>query len=107
MITGMPSGRCFPLAFGMYTRLTGRGCQEEMVWCTRTATSILRAGVSAISSSTPAVVRPALRCVAWRTLSSVFDQDRSIIFCSDRTLAQSCSCVALKILRRSRRTRTS
>ncbi len=31
MITGMPSGRCFPLALGMYTRLTGRGCQEEML----------------------------------------------------------------------------
>jgi hypothetical protein len=77
------------------------------VWCTRTATSILRAGVSAISPSTPAVVRPALRCVTWRTLISVFDQDRSIIFCSDRTLAQFCSCVALKILRRSRRTRPS
>ena len=75
--------------------------------CTRTATSILRAGVNAISPSTPAVVRPALRWVTWRTLTSVFDQDRSNIFCSDRTLAQSCSCVALKILRRSRRTRPS
>ena len=85
MITGMPSGRRFPLAFGMYTRLTGRGCQEEMVRCTRTATSILRAGVNAISPSTPAVMRPALRWVTWRTLISVFDQDRSIIFCRDRT----------------------
>jgi hypothetical protein len=65
---------------------------------------IRRAGVNAISPSTPAVTRPALRCVTWRTLTSVFDQDRSIIFCKDRTCAQSCSCVALKILRRSRRT---
>ena len=24
-ITGIPSGRCFPFAFGMYTRLTGSG----------------------------------------------------------------------------------
>src|SRR5439155_26906764 len=38
------------------------------------------------------------------TLTSVFDHDRSIIFCSDRTWAQSCSRVALKILRRSLRT---
>ena len=39
-----------------------------------------------------------------RTLTSVFDQDRSIIFCKDRSLAQSCSRAALKILCRSRRT---
>ena len=30
----------------------------------------------------------------------MFDQDRSISFCSDRTAAQSCSRVAVKILRR-------
>jgi hypothetical protein len=48
-----------------------------------------------------------LRCVTCRTLTSVFDQDRSIIFCKDRTCAQSRSCVALKILRRNRRTRPS
>ena len=46
------------------------------------------------------VLRPALRCVTCRTLINVFDQDRSIIFCKDRTVAQSCSRVALKILRR-------
>ena len=51
--------------------------------------------------SIPAVRRPALRWVTCRTLISVFDQDLSIIFCSDRTVAQSCSRVALKILRRS------
>src|SRR5262249_27681072 len=42
--------------------------------------------------------------VTCRTLTSVFDQDRSIIFCKDRTLAQSCSRAALKILCRSRLT---
>jgi hypothetical protein len=34
----------------------------------------------------------------------VFDHDPSISFCSDRTVAQSCSRVALKILRRNRTT---
>ncbi|MGB8381115.1 MAG: hypothetical protein WCG47_07650 [Dermatophilaceae bacterium] len=34
----------------------------------------------------------------------MFDQDLNIIFCRDRTWAQSCSRVALKILRRNRRT---
>ena len=100
----MPSGRRFPLAFGTYTRRTGTGCQEEIVWWTQTAISTLAVDDSATCPSTPAVLRPALRCVTCRTLTSVFDQDRSIIFCSDRTLAQSCSRVALKILRRSRPT---
>ena len=52
----------------------------------------------------PAVLRPVLRCVTWRTLISVLDQDRSINFCSFLTVARSWSCAALKILRRSRRT---
>ena len=101
MITGIPNGRCFPLAFGMCTRRTGSGFQERSVWCTATAISALVCDDSATCPSTPAVRRPALRWVTCRTLISVFDQDRNIIFCSDRTFAQSCSRVALKILRRS------
>src|SRR3954454_16618524 len=100
----MPSGRRFPLAFGTYTRRTGTGFQEEIVWWTQTAISARVFDDSATCPSIPAVLRPALRCVTWRTLTSVFDQDRSIIFCSDRTVAQSCSRVALKILRRNRPT---
>ena len=74
------------------------------MWCTRTAISALAEEDKATCPSTPAVLRPALRCVTCRTLTSVFDQDRSIIFCRDRALAQSCSRVALKILCRSRLT---
>jgi hypothetical protein len=37
-----------------------------------------------------------------RTLTSVFDHDPSISFCSDQTMAQSWFRVALKILRRNR-----
>jgi hypothetical protein len=58
----------------------GTGCQVEIVWCTRTAISALPFDVSATCPSIPAVRRPALRCVTCRTLTSVFDQDRSIIF---------------------------
>ena len=75
--------------------------------CTRTASAILAGAVSATSPSIPAVARPVLRCVTCRTLTSVFDQDRSIIFCKDLTLARSSSLAALKILRRSRRTLSS
>ena len=57
-----------------------------MLPCTRTAMRTLASGVNATSRSTPAVFRPALRCVACRTLSNVFDQLRSISFCSDRAL---------------------
>ena len=101
MITGMPSGRCLPLAFGIYTRRTGSGSQQERVRCTCTATSARAFEDKAICPSMPAVRRPALRWVTRRTLTSVFDHDPSIILCSDRTLAQSCSRVALNILRRS------
>jgi hypothetical protein len=100
----MPSGRRFPLAFGTYTRRTGNGSQVRIDWCTRTAICPRAFDDRATRPSTPAVRRPALRCATWRTLSSTFDQERSIIFCSDRTCAQSCSRVALKILCRSRRT---
>src|SRR6266487_2928080 len=100
----MPSGRRLPLAFGIYTRRTGTGSQVEIVWCAQLAISALAIDDSASRPSIPAVLRPALRCVTCRTLTSVFDQDRSISFCRDRTLAQSPSRVALKILRRSRPT---
>jgi hypothetical protein len=95
------------LAFGTYTRRTGTGCQEEIVRCTRTAISALAFDDRATCPSIPGVLRPALRCVTCRTLTSVFDQDRSIIFCKDLTLARSPSLAALKILRRSRRTLSS
>ena len=49
--------------------------------CTCTAIAILAGPSSATTLSTPAVRRPALRWVTCRTLTSVFDQDRSIIFC--------------------------
>jgi hypothetical protein len=62
----------------MYTRLTGTGFQNETYWCTGTAVSILLGGVSETTPSSPAVLRPALCCVTWRTLTNVFDQDRSI-----------------------------
>jgi hypothetical protein len=107
MITGMPGGRSFALAFGTYTRLTGTGSQARMLRCTRTASAILAGEVSATSPSIPAVARPVLRCVTCRTLTSVSGQDRSIIFCRDLTLARSCSLAALKILRRSRPTLSS
>ena len=60
-----------------------------MLECTRTATSARASEVSATSPSIPAVLRPALRCVTCRTLSSVFDRDRSISFCRVRTFGQS------------------
>ena len=48
-----------------------------MDWCTRTATSALASGVNATSPSIPAVLRPALRCVTCRTLTSVQARLRS------------------------------
>jgi len=86
----------------MYTRRTGIGSQLARLRCTRTAISARSGDDKATSPSIPAVRRPALRWVTWRTLTSVFDHDPSISFCSDRTVAQSCSRVALKILRRNR-----
>jgi hypothetical protein len=78
-----------------------------MDWRTCTATSALASEVSATSPSIPAVLRPALRCVTCRTLTSVLARLRSISFCRFRTFAQSCSCAALKIRCRSRRTCSS
>ena len=88
----------------MCTRLTARGFHDVTDWCTRTATCALASGVSATSPSIPAVLRPALRCVTCRTLTSVQARLRSISFCRFLTLGQSCSCVALKIRCLSRRT---
>ncbi len=107
--TGIPSGRSFARfdAFGMNTRLTARGCQDERDRCTRSATAVLASEVSATSPSIPAVMRPALRCVTWRTLTSLLARLRSISFCRFLTFGQSCSCAALKIRCRSRRTCSS
>ncbi len=88
----------------MCTRLTARGFHDVMLACTRPATSALEEEVSATSPSMPAVLRPALRCVTCRTLTSVLARLRSISFCRFLTLGQSCSRVALKIRCRSRRT---
>ena len=55
----------------------------------------------------PRCHRPALRCVTCRTLTSVLLQLRSASFCRFLASGQSPSCTALKILPRSRRTRSS
>ena len=81
----------------MYTRLTGRGCHDRAWWCTRTASSALATEVSASSPSTPAVLRPALRCVACRTLNNVLLQLRSINFCRFLSVPRSPSRAAVKI----------
>jgi hypothetical protein len=105
----MPSGLFLVLswAFGIYTRLTATGRHELRVACTCTAISARAWAVNATRPSTPAVARPALRCVTCRTLISVFDQLRSMSFCRFLAFARSPSRTALKILRRSRRTRSS
>jgi hypothetical protein len=91
----------------MYTRLTARGRQVVMDWCTRTAICILASEVKATSPSIPAVLHPVLRWVTCRTLTSVLARDRSMSFCRFLTRGQSCSCVAVKIRCRSRRTFSS
>ena len=91
----------------MYTRLTGRGRHDDASRCTCTASSILAWEVNATSPSIPAVLRPALRCVACRTLISVLLQLRSINFCRFLTVARFPSCAAVKIRCRSRRTLSS
>src|SRR5215469_12752308 len=105
----MPSGRILvlSLAFGIHTRRTAWGCHELLVACTCTATCARAWLVNATCPSTPAVRRPVLRCVTCLTLISVFDQDRSINRCRFLAVARSPSLTALKILHRSRRTRSS
>jgi hypothetical protein len=78
-----------------------------MLACTRTAISARAWLVSATCPSTPAVLRPVLRCVTCRTLTSVLLQLRSINFCKLLALGQSPSRTAWKILPRSRRTCSS
>ena len=78
-----------------------------MLACTRTAISARAWLVSATSPSIPAVLRPVLRCVTCRTLTSVLLQLRSISFCTFLASGQSPSCTALKIRPRSRRTCSS
>ena len=63
--------------------------------------------VSTTSPSTPAVRRPALRSVTRRTLTSVFECDRSINVCNRRTLGRSPAFDAVKIRCRNRRTSRS
>lgn len=103
----MPSGRLLPSAFGMYTRRTGRASQGCDMDCTHAANSARAVEVNTTCPSTPAVARPALRCVTRRTLTSVLARLRSINFCRFRTRFRSPSCDALKIRCRSRRTRSS
>lgn len=106
-MTGMPSGRCFPLLFGMNTRLTGlafHGFDDRWI---SAANSPLAFGVRARSPSMPAVMRPLLCCVTRFTLTSVLLRLRSMSFCKLRTFLRSPSCVALKILCLSRRTFSS
>ncbi len=52
-------------------------------------------------------MRPALSSVTRRTLTSVFERDRSISFCRLRTRFRSPACDAVKIGCRSRRTFSS
>jgi hypothetical protein len=66
---GIPSGLCFPLALGIYTRRTGTGVQDLAVRCTCTAVAILAGLSRATTRSIPAVRRPALRWVTCRTLT--------------------------------------
>jgi len=78
-----------------------------MLACTRTAISALAWPVSATCPPIPAVLRPALRCVTCRTLTSVLLQLRSASFCRFLASGQSPACTALKIRPRSRRTCSS
>ena len=96
-ITGIPSGRRLAPGLGMYTRLTGRALNASARSCTLATSSVLASGVSTTSPSTPAVRRPALRSVTRRTLTSVFERDRSINLCNRRTLARSPAFDAVKI----------
>ena len=107
MTVGIPSGRCLPPGFGMYTRLTGIALNGSVLCCTLSTSCILASGVSTTSPSTPAVRRPALRSVTRRTLTSVFARERSINFCNRRTLERSPAFDAVKIRCRNRRTSAS
>ena len=106
-MTGMPSGRRRPLAFGTYTRLTGRGVHDPDRCCTQSASAAFWEASSAVLPSTPAVSRPALISVTRRTLIRAFARERSMSFCRFLALARSPACVAVKMRCRSRRTSSS
>jgi hypothetical protein len=93
--------------FGIYTRLTGKALNGSACWCALSASLALASGVSTTSPSTPAVMRPALRSVTRRTLSSVFARGRNINFCRLRTFFRSPAFDAVKIRCRNRRTSSS
>ena len=67
---GIPSGRCFPPAFGIYTRLTGLGVHDRERSCAQLSHSALPWDNSTVLPSMPAVLRPALSSVTRRTLIS-------------------------------------
>ncbi len=91
----------------MNTRLTGWGVHGRARCWTQRANAAFNWGSSTTFPSTPAVARPALISVTRRTLSSVFERDRSISFCKLRTFFRSPACDAVKILCRRRRTSSS
>ena len=75
-----------------------------MDWCTRTAACALAPGGQRDLPVDPGGLAPGVACVTCRTLTSVLARDRSKSFCRFLTLGQSCSCAAVKIRCRSRRT---
>ncbi len=104
---GSRAGAALPPGLGMNTRLTGIGLNTSAGSCTLETNCSLASSVSTTSPSTPAVKRPLLRSVTRRTLTSVFDRDRSINCCNRRTLGRSPALDAVKIRCRNRRTSRS
>ena len=105
----MPSGRCLPLALGMYTRLTGRACGGRERGGAQLSRQFHPTPVGhydhpvdpsrlAASVSLRDLPHAQKRVAAWL---------RSINFCKLRTCLRSPSFVALKILCRSRLTLSS
>ena len=92
-----------PVAFGTYTRLTGRAPRGRAALHPDRQVGPLPAR-STMRPSIPAVLRPALSSVTCRTLTRALLRDRSISFCRLRTFSRSPACDAVKILRLSRRT---
>jgi len=106
-ITGMPSPRRFPPAFGMKTRLTGLGLHEVAPSWSQKTSSAFSQPPRTMRPSTPAVLRPALTSVTRRTLNNAFARERSISFCRLRTFLRSPALLAVKIRCRNRRTSSS
>lgn len=103
-ITGIPSGRCLPPAFGMNTRRTGIAVQDERRCCTQWASSAFSCGHKAVAPSTPAVLRPVFCSATRRTATRALLRQRSINRCRLWTRLRSPSRDAVKIRCRSRRT---